>query len=62
MASVATGGTLFITFSGVVTGPALFGVLASLSGGYRLAYAMLALPALACALLLRRGSPVSERS
>ena len=62
MASVATGGTLFITFSGVVTGPALFGVLASLSGGYRLAYAMLALPALACALLLWRGSPVPVRS
>lgn len=52
MASVATGGTLFITFFGVVVGPAIFGGVAGLTGTYRLSYALLALPALCCAGLL----------
>ena len=62
MASVATGGTLFITFFGVVLGPALFGAVAGITGTYRLSYALLAVPALTCAALLwrrRRVAPVT---
>ena len=55
LASVATGGTLAITFFGVVLGPPLFGALASLSGSYRAGFAALALPTLLCALALLRG-------
>ncbi|MDD0839874.1 MFS transporter [Curvibacter sp. HBC61] len=51
-ASVATGGTLAITFLGVVLGPALFGAIASASGSFRLGYALLAVPALVCAGVL----------
>lgn len=56
MASMATGGTLAITFLGVVLGPAAFGALSGAAGSYRAGYAALALPALLCAaLLLRQG-------
>ena len=39
----ATGGTLFFTFLGVVLGPLLFGLIASLSGSYPLAFIFFAL-------------------
>lgn len=53
-ASVATGGTLAMTFLGVVVGPPVFGWVASLSGSYGFAYATLAAPAaLSLALLWR---------
>lgn len=44
-ASVATGGTLAMTFLGVVVGPPLFGLIASIFGNYSLAYATLVIPA-----------------
>lgn len=53
-ASVATGGTLAFTFLGVVLGPPLFGALSGLFGSYRAGYAALALPTLACCVLLIR--------
>jgi predicted MFS family arabinose efflux permease len=43
-ASMATAGTLFFTFFGVVIGPPLFGVAASALGALTLAFACLALP------------------
>ncbi|MFA5521469.1 MAG: MFS transporter [Castellaniella sp.] len=54
MASVATGGTLAMTFLGVVVGPPLFGLVAGLGAGYGLAYAGLILPAGICLALLWR--------
>ena len=38
MASMATGGTLVFTFSGVVVGPLLFGLLSTSLGGYRVGF------------------------
>jgi predicted MFS family arabinose efflux permease len=58
LASVATGGTLAITFLGVVIGPPLFGALAGVLGGYGPAYLALAPPTAACVLLfVRRARP-----
>jgi MFS family permease len=51
-ASVATGGTLAMTFLGVVVGPPLFGLIAAASGSYGLAYASLVVPAGLCLWLL----------
>lgn len=53
-ASMATGGTLAFTFLGVVLGPPLFGALSGLFHSYRAGYAALAIPTLACCLLLVR--------
>ena len=54
MASMATGGTLAVTFCGIMLGPALFGVLSGLVGSYRAGFAALAVPtALCCISLLR---------
>ncbi len=58
MASMATGGTLAVTFLGTVLGPALFGAMAAFGGGYRAGFAALAIPTfLACAGLLRKEAP-----
>lgn len=54
LASVATGGTLAITFFGVVLGPPVFGAMVGLFGTYRASYALLAVPALLCGLALLR--------
>lgn len=51
-AGPATGGALFFTYAGVVAGPALFGVLAGLPGGYGLAFAVYAGMAAAGGLLV----------
>lgn len=48
-ASRATGGTLFITFSGVVAAPLLLGELARITGGFAIMYLSLAAMALPCA-------------
>lgn len=53
-ASLATGGTLAFTFLGVVVGPPLFGALSGLFDSYRAGYAALAVPTLACCVLLIR--------
>ena len=53
-ASLATGGTLAFTFLGVVLGPPLFGLLASMSGTYRAGFFALAGAAGLCGLLLLR--------
>ena len=53
-ASLATGGTLAITFLGVVVGPPLFGAVSGLFDSYRAGYAMLALPLALCGLALFR--------
>lgn len=53
-ASLATGGTLAVTFLGVVLGPPVFGALSGLFGSYRAGYAALALPTLVCCVLLLR--------
>lgn len=52
LASVATGGTLAVTFSGVVVGPPLFAGIVALSDSYRVGYAVLAIPTLLCCLAL----------
>jgi MFS family permease len=54
MASMATGGTLAVTFFGVVLGPALFGAVAALGGGYRAGFAALAVPTALCLFSLMR--------
>lgn len=53
-ASIATAGTLSMTFFGVVVGPPIFGWIASLSGSFGFAYATLLLPAGVCLMLLWR--------
>lgn len=59
LAGVATGGTLAITFLGVVLGPPLFGAVSSAFGSYGVGFAVLALPLAICATaLLRR--PVDQ--
>ena len=45
--SEATGGCLFFTFLGVVITPPSFNVVLHLTGGYPVAYAVFAVPALA---------------
>lgn len=52
MASMATGGTLSMTFLGVVIGPPIFGLIAGVTGSYGLAYASLLVPAGLCLWLL----------
>lgn len=54
LAGLATGGTLVITFLGVVLGPPVFGGVSSLFGSYRAGFAALALPLAVCALALWR--------
>ena len=53
-ASIATGGTLSMTFLGVVVGPPLFGLIASITGSYGAAFAALTLPVMVCLWLLWR--------
>jgi len=54
MASVATGGTLAFTFLGVVIGPPLFGLLATVFGTYRAGFLALMGVSCVCGLLLYR--------
>ena len=54
MASMATGGTLAVTFFGTVLGPALFAALAALGGSYRAGFDALAIPTALCFLILVR--------
>ena len=59
-AGAITGATGFITFSGVVTGPPLFTLLASLTGSYRAGFAAFAvLTAVSGMVLLLREAPRS---
>ncbi|HKB54676.1 MAG TPA: MFS transporter [Ramlibacter sp.] len=58
-AGMATGGTLAMTFMGVVLGPPLFGALCALFGSYRGGFAMLAIPLAICAVALLRSRPVA---
>ena len=53
-ASVATGGTLAVTFFGVVLGPFLFGVVAGAFDTYRAGFIALVAPAAVCAWVLIR--------
>jgi MFS family permease len=53
-ASIATGGTLALTFLGVVVGPPIFGLIAGASGSYGIAYASLLAPSTLCLWLLWR--------
>lgn len=58
MASVATGGTLAVTYLGVVFGPAIFAALSGVTGSYSAGFAALAIPtALCCLNLVRRPFP-----
>ncbi len=54
MAGIATGGTLAITFLGVVLGPPVFGALSAAFGSYRVGYAALAIPVALCGIVLLR--------
>ena len=54
MAGIATGGTLAITFLGVVLGPPVFGALSASFGSYRVGYAALAVPVAICGIVLLR--------
>jgi MFS family permease len=49
---LATGGSLTCTFLGVVLGPPLFGAIVSMSASYRLAFAVIVLPAVLFGVLL----------
>ncbi len=53
-AGLATGGTLAITFLGVVLGPPLFGALSGLFGSYRAGFAALVVPTVLCLVALLR--------
>lgn len=53
-ASVATGGTLCITFLGVVLGPPFFGLVAGTVHSYGLSYGFLLIPAIIIFVLLMR--------
>jgi MFS family permease len=53
-AGIATAGTLSMTFLGVVVGPPVFGVIASVFHSYGIAYAALVVPAFICLWLLLR--------
>jgi len=59
MAGMATGGTLFFTFLGVVLGPPVFGALSGMFGSYRAGFAALAVPLAVTAVVLwrRPGNP-----
>ena len=63
MAGMATGGTLFFTFLGVVLGPPVFGALSGMFGSYRAGFAVLAVPLAVSAVVLWRrprvGTPAS---
>lgn len=62
-AGLATGGTLLFTFMGVVCGSSAFGLVASLSDSYRVAFAALAIPAaLALGLLVWRALQVRREA
>lgn len=54
MAGIATGGTLAITFLGVVLGPPVFGALSAAFGSYRVGFAALAIPVALCGIVLLR--------
>jgi predicted MFS family arabinose efflux permease len=57
MASSATGGTIAVTFLGVVIGPVLFGAASSMPGGFATAFLLFGALAGVCAFqLLRAGS------
>ncbi|MEI2418472.1 MFS transporter [Orrella sp. JC864] len=51
-AGMATAGTLTCTFLGVVLGPPVFGLVVSLTGSYRIAFFLIAVPALLAGVLL----------
>ena len=57
MAGIATGGSLAITFLGVVLGPPVFGALSGAFGSYRVGYAALAIPVAVCGFVLFRSRP-----
>jgi MFS family permease len=55
-AGMATGGTLAVTFSGIVLWPPVFGQLADMAGGYRFSYLGFCLPLLICLVFFLRKS------
>ncbi len=59
-ASLATGGSLCITFLGVVTGPSLFGVLAAALHSYGTSYGFLVIPSGLILLLLFKAQRTKE--
>jgi MFS family permease len=60
MAGTATGGSLSVTFFGVVIVPALFGLVSDVAGSFATGYVLVAIPIVLCAVLLARGA-VEER-
>nr|WP_255520260.1 MFS transporter [Ramlibacter aurantiacus] len=61
-AGLATGGTLAITYLGVVLGPMAFGALSSLLGTYRAGFAGLTVACVLCTwALLRSGAPADSK-
>ena len=54
MASTMTGGTLAITFFGVIFGPALFGAISGVADSYRVGFAALGVMTALCFVLLVR--------
>jgi MFS family permease len=53
-ASIATGGTLAITFLGVVMGPPAFGALSAATGSYRIGFVAVAAALVLCLIALLR--------
>jgi MFS family permease len=60
LTSVATGGTLAITFLGVVLGPPLFGAMVELLGNYRASFIALAALTFVCGLVLMHARPTKK--
>lgn len=61
-AGAITGASGFVTFAGVVLGPPLFALLATISGSYRVGFAVFGTANLICGLsLLLRNAPSSGR-
>jgi MFS family permease len=55
--SAATGAALFVTYSGILAGPAVFALLVQTGSSYGKAFAVVAAPALLCGLYLLHASP-----
>jgi MFS family permease len=56
MAGPVTGAVGFVTFSGVVIGPPLFAAIASLTGSYRVSFAVMACVSAGSAVWLWRAA------
>ena len=55
--SAATGAALFVTYSGILAGPAIFAILVQAGISYGMTFALVAAPALFCGIYLMQATP-----